>query len=135
VAIIAAISADSHRPYLEAKEDVLLESDVEALSQIIEAVTKNNIPGVLQNREISLSAAYTAVAWMSCENWQAFRGLLFLNGVTEGDAARLITQTAEQLNQIARLVQTHPELAQQAEIARLRILRPPLTEAINVEAV
>ena len=56
--------------------------------------------------------------------------MLISDGVAEGDAARLITQTAEQLNQIARLSRTHKELADRAFEARLLLLRPPLTEVV-----
>ena len=56
-----------------------------------------------------------------------------LSGVAEGDAARLITQTAEQLNQLTRLSETHRQLSFRAEEAKRRLLRPPLTEALNFE--
>ncbi len=48
-------------------------------------------------------------------------------------AAHLVIQTAEQLNQLTRLSETHPQLVFRAEEAKRRILRPPLTEGINLE--
>ena len=51
-------------------------------------------------------------------------------GVAEGDASRLISQTADHLNQISRLEETFPELATQALEARNILLRPPLLENI-----
>ncbi len=37
--------------------------------------------------------------------------MLALAGASEGDAARLLNQTAEHLNQLARLSETHQQLA------------------------
>ena len=78
-------------------------------------------------------AALTVVTWMESSSWAEFSGLLRLSGVAEGDAARLITQTADHLNQISRLIETHPVLAATAEEGRNLLLRPPLTEALAVE--
>jgi hypothetical protein len=71
---------------------------------------------------------------MEAADWPSFAGLLRLNGIAEGDVARLVSQTADHLNQISRLAETHPVLAAAAEEARARLLRPPLTETIAAEA-
>ena len=85
-----------------------------------------------QNTEVAVvpNAALTLLLWMEAKDWVDFAGLLRLNGVAEGDCARLITQTADHLNQISRLYETHPVLAAAAEEGRKRILRPPLSEVI-----
>jgi hypothetical protein len=134
VAIIASLSGDSYRQYLKAPKgffDKQLRNDLE---EILSEVQVYNMPGVLSDRQVVVDAAFTAVSWYRSQDWQSFRGMLLLSGVAEGDAARLITQTAEQLNQIARLVQSHQDLANRAEEARLTVLRPPLTEVMSLEA-
>ena len=65
---------------------------------------------------------------MDCASWVEFNALLRLSGTAEGDAARLITQTADHLNQMSRLTESHPEIAQMAYEGRLKILRSPLAE-------
>jgi len=67
---------------------------------------------------------------MNTGSWSDFRTLLNLGGVAEGDAARLISQTADQLNQVSHLQDSHPKIARLAMEARDRLLRPPLTETL-----
>lgn len=131
VATVAAISGDSHRPYIKGKDEVLSKEKRDKINSILNEIQSSDMPGILEDREAIEDASRTALIWLRAENWIEFRSLLFLSGVAEGDAARLITQTAEQLNQIARLDQSHPELASMAADARQRLLRPPLTEAIE----
>lgn len=131
VAAVAAISGDSHRPYIRGKDVIIPKEKVEKIEGILKEVQASGMPGVLEDRTTLEDAARTVLIWMRAESWIEFRSLLFLSGVAEGDAARLITQTAEQLNQIARLEQSHPELSSMAADARQRLLRPPLTEAIE----
>lgn len=135
VAVVAAITGDPHREYLETKQEPLSEEEITTLTDVIERVAASNIPGALPARAPSLTAAQTAIAWLHTETWHEFRSILILSGVAEGDAARLITQTAEQLNQITRLSDTHTELALAAETGKRLLLRPPLTEAINIEGL
>lgn len=130
-AVIAAISADSHRPYLKGKVDILTKKDQEKLAEIIKRVAELEMPGVVDERSVVPDGAFTVLQWMKTENWQSFRSLLVLSGVAEGDAARLITQTAEHLNQLARLEDTHKDLADAAESVRRKLMRPPLTEVIS----
>jgi hypothetical protein len=75
-------------------------------------------------------AATTVLTWMESSNWAEFSGLLRLAGVAEGDVARLVSQTADHLHQLTRLVQVFPKLAATAEEARYRILKPPLSEVL-----
>jgi hypothetical protein len=75
-------------------------------------------------------AALTVITWMDSETWPEFSGLLRLSGVADGDVARLVSQTADHLNQITRLEKTHPILAQSAKVGRARLLRPPFAEAL-----
>ena len=76
------------------------------------------------------AAAATVLTWADSDNWQNFNRLLKLGGVADGDAARLIMQTAEHLSQICRLYETHPDLARLAGEAKRRLLRPPLSEEL-----
>jgi hypothetical protein len=69
---------------------------------------------------------------MDAESWGEFSGLLRLSGVADGDVARLVSQTADHLNQLTRLEKTHPILAQAAVVARARLLRPPFSETVAV---
>ena len=108
------------------------DEDVSKLTAIVEIVGKQGIPGVLEERPVLPDAAYTAVAWMHAGDWQEFRAMMFLTGVSEGDVARLLTQTAEQLNQITRLSESHPQLALRAEECKRRLLRPPLTDVMSL---
>lgn len=135
VAIVASIAADPYRSYMETKHNILGDKDLDAIAGVISSVSKANVPGSLPLRDPSVTAAQTVIAWLHTETWHEFRSILVLSGVAEGDAARLITQTAEQLNQITRLSETHSELSLLAEKGRRLLLRPPLTEAINVEVV
>lgn len=134
VAIIASICGDPHRNYFEQKLDVFATEDVARVNDILQRVAKLNMPGTSSEREALPAAASTVVTWLRCEGWQEFRSLLLLSGVAEGDAARLITQTAEQLNQLTKLSDTHSQLALRAEEGKRLLLRPPLTDAIQFVA-
>ena len=135
VAIVASISGDPHRQYLPTKNPPLTKDLLQKIHDIIIRVRDSGMPGASDDRTPVPYAAYTAVVWLQSEDWHQFRSLLLLSGVAEGDAARLITQTAEHLNQLTRLTESHPQLALRAEEAKRRILRPPLTEVINLETI
>ena len=130
VAVVASIAGDYYRSYLKIKGGYFEEEQAEKIQGILKSVRELNMPGVGTSLEVVEDAAYTAVKWIKTESWQEFKLMLISDGVAEGDAARLITQTAEQLNQIARLARTHKELADRAFEARLLLLRPPLTEVV-----
>lgn len=133
VALIASIAGDEHRQYLKTKHVSISKDDLAKISQILERVAAPGMPGVSDLRKVIPEAANTVITWMHAKDWHEFRSILILQGVAEGDAARLITQTAEQLNQLTRLSESHPELAFRAEEGKRRILRPPLTEELNLE--
>lgn len=133
ITIISSISADSHRPYLPTKTLLLSKEQEAKLENILEKIYSVFLPGTFEQKQVNQSAAFTALTWVRTPSWQEFRSLLIFTGVAEGDAARLITQTAEQLNQISRLEKSHPQLAKKAEEAKRLLLRPPLTEAINFD--
>ena len=73
-------------------------------------------------------AALTVITWMEAKSWNEFASLLRLSGAAEGDIARLITQTADHLNQITRLMDSHPMLAKAAMEGRRHLLRPPISD-------
>ena len=131
-AIVGSFAGDFHRKYLDPREDVLGGDVHERIESIIKKVQGTNIPGLQEIGGVSQSGAYTVLVWLKSQDWKEFRGLLNLSGVAEGDAARLITQTADHLNQLTRLSESHPKIAFRAEEAKRRLLRPPLTEAIEV---
>lgn len=132
VAIVASIAGDPYRRYLQSKGGIFSDEEFDTLKTILTKVRGLGIPGVLQGGGVIVDAAHTALIWMHANSWQEFRGLISLVGVQEGDVARLITQTSEHLNQLMRLSDSFPELAKKAELAKLRILRPPLTEGLDV---
>ena len=134
VAIIASITGDSHRTYLRIKGGMLSEDIRTKLTTILDTLRDLSMPGVNSGLQVVDDAAFTVVSWLKTTTWQEFRLLLMAANVAEGDAARLITQTAEQLNQIARLSYSHKELANIALEARMILLRPPLTEVLSVQA-
>ncbi len=135
VATIASISGDEHRQYLDTKNPPISSEDIAKIEELTGRVGKQGMPGVAPALKALPSAANTVLVWMLTESWQTYRALLSFGNVAEGDAARLITQTADHLNQLTRLSETHPELALRAEEAKRRILRPPLSEAINLETL
>lgn len=131
VALVASFNGDSHRTYIKGKEQILTKEEVVKVNAVLQRVRNTRMPGIVEDREVVEDAARTVLIWLRARDWMEFRGLLVLSGVAEGDAARVITQTAEQLNQIARLTESHPKLAESAALMRSRLLRPPLTEALE----
>lgn len=132
IAIVASIAGDSHRRYLESPSEVLSRELVDALQSVLKRVQAPGMPGVIIERKVNPSCAYTVLQWMDAKDWQQFRSLSMLGGVAEGDSARLITQTADHLNQLTRLYDFFPTLALRAEEAKRLILRPPLTESLGL---
>jgi superfamily II RNA helicase len=130
VALVASIAGDPHRPYFSLRENPIKSAHFAKLAEIV-AVVRESFQNP-QNTEVAVipNAALTVLTWLEAKDWVDFAGLLRLNGVAEGDCARLITQTADHLNQLSRLHETHPMLAAAAEEGRRRILRPPLSEVL-----
>jgi len=133
--LVASIAGDPHRPYFSLKANPLKKEYFLNLEQILTRVRDNyRGPGSSSEAKVLPDAALTVLTWMDAADWPSFAGLLRLNGIAEGDVARLVSQTADHLNQISRLHETHPVLAAAAEEARARLLRPPLTETIAADA-
>ena len=129
--VMASISGDRHRLYLEGKHSQRHALLLEDVARVVGRVSAVDMPGVMKDRHILHSAAYTVLQWAQSGCWQTFRSVITLCGVAEGDAARLITQTAEHLNQLCNLQESHPSLVAVAEEAKNRILVPPLTEVME----
>ncbi len=134
IAIIGAISGDSHRSYLSFQESPIEKKLYQAvdneLARVLETAGDRAIGYQV---EVIPEAGLTVLRWMESESWTEFSGLLRLAGVAEGDIARLVNQTADHLNQISRLLDSHPDLARRAADARRLILKPPLTEGLAVQ--
>jgi superfamily II RNA helicase len=129
--LVAAIAGDPHRPYFSLKANPLKKEYFQKLEAILARVRESyRPPGSSGEAKVLPDAALTVLTWMASPDWLSFSGLLRLNGIAEGDVARLVSQTADHLNQISRLHESHPVLAAAAEEARARLLRPPLTETI-----
>lgn len=128
VGLVAAIAGDAHRTYLTIKQLAIPKEKLKQLEEIV--VRVRGAFEVPFNPELAVvpEAAATVLTWFESESWQSYNSLLRLGGVADGDAARLIMQTAEHLSQMSRLYETHPELARLAGEAKRRLLRPPLSE-------
>lgn len=128
IAMVASICGDPFRNYSITEQRPLKDDQVAALQSILDKVSSLELPGVQSDHEVLDGAANSVLTWINAEGWNEFRALLVLKGIAEGDVSRLITMTAEQLNQIARLYESHAELARKAFEGRKLLLRPPLTE-------
>lgn len=130
VAIVSSLSGDPHRQYFSIKRSPLESSEAKALDEIVVRVRKAYDSPLTSELRVVPDASTAAVEWMHAANWEEFVSLVNLAGAAQGDVARLITQTADHLNQIGRLHHTHPQLAETADQARRVLLRPPLSDAL-----
>ncbi|NMC64319.1 MAG: hypothetical protein GYA55_14235, partial [SAR324 cluster bacterium] len=130
VGLVASIAGDSHKKYFGIRENPIRKETYKALQAIVERVRKVFTHPGNSEVEVIPDAATTVITWMEAKNWAEYSSLLHLAGVADGDVARLVSQTADHLNQISRLWQSHPELARMAHYAREKILKPPLAEAV-----
>ena len=133
VGLVASMSGDSHRAYFNLKANPIPKATFKKLQDVID-----HVQGIYKSTHqdpmsIVPDAAITAITWMETETWREFSSLLRLAGIAEGDVARLITQTAENLNQISRLISSHRLLAETAIEARKRLLRSPFSDTFIVE--
>ena len=128
--LVASISGDSYRQYLRIRKNPIKKEYFEQLQMLVKRVRENYHGNLTHEGEVIVDASSTVITWMESESWSEFSSLLRLSGAAEGDVARLITQTADQLNQIARLRESHPDLAKQAAETRERLLRPPIVDTI-----
>jgi len=129
-ALVASIAGDSHRPYFSLKKNPLKPELFVQMQEAVDRVKAAYERASSYDLKVLPDAALTVMTWMECETWAEFSGLLKLNGVADGDVARLVSQTADHLNQICKLYESHTELARAAGDARRMILKPPLSEAI-----
>ena len=130
IACVASIAGDPHRPYFSLKSNPLKREHFKKLEAIVLRVKTSYQNPQSNGVTVLPDAALTVLTWLDSENWESFSGLLRLAGVAEGDVARLVMQTADHLNQISRLKETHPHLAEMASNGRVRLLKPPLTEPV-----
>lgn len=131
VGLLASISGTAHKAYLGIKENPVDKKYFVAMKEILERVgSAYERPPSTADIDVMPDAATTVLTWMESTTWQEFSGLLRLAGVAEGDVARLVSQTADHLHQLTRLIQVYPALAATAEEARYRILKPPLSEVL-----
>lgn len=131
VGLLASISGTAHKAYLGIKENPVDKKYFVAMKEILERVgAAYERPPSTADIDVMPDAATTVLTWMESTTWQEFSGLLRLAGVAEGDVARLVSQTADHLHQLTRLIQVYPALAATAEEARYRILKPPLSEVL-----
>lgn len=136
IALVASISGDSYRSYLSIKKNPIKKERYQQLQEVVESVrAKYGAPTSSDEVKVMPDAALTVLTWMESEDWGSFSGIIRLAGVAEGDVARLVSQTADHLNQLSRLRESHPDLALAATDAKRLILKPPITEAVAVAVV
>lgn len=130
VGLVASIAGDPHRPYFRLKANPIKPELFTKMGQVVARVAERYQGPGGSDVTVLPDAALTVITWMDSETWPEFSGLLRLSGVADGDVARLVSQTADHLNQLTRLEKTHPILAQSAKVGRARLLRPPFSEAL-----
>lgn len=131
VGVIGSLAGDPHRHYFNLKPNPVNKKTYQNLAKHVAAVKAIYTNPVTQEIAVVPDAGLTAMSWMESKTWEEYSGLLRLAGVADGDVSRVVTQTADHLNQLCRLSDTHPELARKASNARIALLRPPLSEAIQ----
>ena len=130
IGLVASIAGDSHRTYLSIRQVPVSKDKFKVLDQLVVKVRAAFSSPFNPELKVIPAAAGTVLTWLDSDNWADFNRILRLGGVADGDAARLIMQTAEHLAQITRLYDTHPELARLAAEGKRRLLRPPLSEEL-----
>lgn len=131
--LVASIAGDPHRPYFSLRPNPLKKEYFKKFQAVVDRVHAVYANPMTEEVKVLPDAALTVLTWMEAETWDEFASLIRLAGVAEGDVARLVSQTADHLNQLSRLEQSHPELARKATEGRMRILRPPLTDTLFVD--
>ena len=133
IGLVASIAGDPHRYYFGIRENPIKKEYFERMQACVEKVAALYEGSPFASEVMVMpDAAITVLTWVESETWQDFSSYLRLAGVAEGDVARLISQTADHLNQISRLTETHPDLAILAQEGRHILLRPPITDAFEV---
>ena len=131
VALVGSIAGDSHRVYLHIKKNPIPATKYKAMQEVVNKVKAVFKQPSTEDLTVIPDCSVTLLTWMDEENWLGFASLLRLAGATEGDTSRLITQTADHLNQLSRLTESHPHIARLAEEGRRKILRPPLVDGLD----
>ena len=133
--LVGSLCGDGHRRYVGIGDNPVDPAEFEKLEEVVQdvaAVYKR--PSSLDEVQVLPDAGLTAAKWLEASDWTELAGILRLIDVAEGDAARLITQTADALHQLSRLKESHPGLAEQAAGLTRQLLRPPLSELVAVAA-
>ncbi len=133
VGLVAAIAGDPHRPYYSLQQNPIKKEHFKKMNGILQRVREGYKSPSGSEVAVVPDAALTVNLWMEAQSWNEFASLLRLAGVAEGDVARLITQTADHLNQITRLEDSHPLLAKAAAEGRKCLLRPPVSDEFMIE--
>lgn len=132
VGLVASIAGDPHRPYYNLQPNPLKKELYKKMAAILQRVKEGYQSPTSSEVGVVPDAALTVTLWMESAGWNEFAALLRLSGAAEGDVARLITQTADHLNQISRLEDSHPQLAKAAAEGRRALLRPPVSDEFMV---
>ncbi len=127
-ALVGSISGDTHRVYFNLKRNPISKDKFSLLQDRVDYVRQVYDNPVMSDVKVLPDAALTVLTWLESDNWSEFSALLKLGSVADGDVARLVTQTADHLNQISKLFDSHPELSRLAAEARRKLLRPPVAE-------
>jgi len=136
VGLVASIAGDSYRNYFNLRQNPIDNSKYQALEKVVERVAQTYLGSPFASEvKVQKDAAVTVLTWMEADDWNEYSALLRLGGLAEGDAARLISQTADHLHQLSRLAETHPDLARLASQGRALLLRPPVTDTYQVVTV
>ncbi len=128
-AMVASIAGDSYRAYFSLRANPIPKEYFEQLKEVCDRVNQFYQSPLRVPTEVVPDAALTVIMWLESPSWSDFSSLLRLAGVAEGDVSRLVSQTAEHLNQMSHLTLTHPQLAVVAAEARMKLLRPPLSDS------
>lgn len=132
-ALVASLAGDQHRSYFSIKANPIKKEYFTQLEAVLLRIKDAYDGDTPYEVKVLPDAALTMLMWIDSTDWGEFNSILKLSGVAAGDAARLVSQTADHLNQIARLSKSHPVLAQIALEARKKILKPPLSEAMIID--
>lgn len=132
-ALVGSLAGDPHRNYFGIRDNPIEAEYFQRLEMVLQRISDVYLGDMPYEVKVLPDAALTILQWIESENWSQFNSMLRLAGVAAGDAARLVSQTADHLNQISRLSKSHPELSTIAAEARRRILKPPLSEAMIID--
>ncbi len=126
LSLVASIAGDSYREYLQSKKNPVKQKLFIEMQSYVDIVRKS----YQSKNEVKVlpDAALTVLTWFETGDWLEFSNELKLSGLSQGDASRLISQTADHLNQIKRLEEHFPELAKQADRIRFQLLKSPISD-------